>query len=178
METVLIDTNILIGRIRNEPRTMAALEKVAGQPLVLCDVVVAEVLAGTRNKIEYNATHRELNKQFHILPFTMEVSQHLRNRNILAYEARDPGGHFADQLIAATAMAHDRSLLTLNQKHVKGIKGLKTCANGSRGLVRPLRPIPLGQPPTSLRRSPLILYSNRASAPVVSLGASACRTVQ
>lgn len=123
METVLIDTNILIGRIRNEPRAIAALGKVAGQPLVLCDAVVAEVLAGARNKSEYDATHRELNKQFHVLPFTMEVSQHFRS--ILAHEARDLGVHFADQLIAATAMAHDCALLTLNQKHFKGIKGLK-----------------------------------------------------
>ncbi|MEO5585826.1 MAG: PIN domain-containing protein [Flavobacteriales bacterium] len=105
------------------PRAIAALEKVAGQQLVLCDVVVAELLAGVRNRAEYNATHRELNKQFHILPFTMEVSQHFRG--IMAQQARDLGVHFADQLIAATAMAHDCSLLTLNQKHFKGIKGLK-----------------------------------------------------
>ena len=40
-------------------------------------------------------------------------------------EARDLGVHFADLFIVATAMAHDCFLLTLNQKHVKGIKGLK-----------------------------------------------------
>lgn len=123
MEAILIDTNVLIGRIRKEPRAIAALETVGGLQVVLCDVVVAEVLAGSRNKLEYDATHRELTTQFHVLPFTMEVSQHFRS--ILAHEARELKVHFADQLIAATAMAHGCSLLTLNKKHFKGIRGLK-----------------------------------------------------
>ena len=123
METVLIDTNIIIGRIRNEARAMAALERASGSTLVLCDAVVAEVLAGTRNKAEYDATFRELNRNFHVLPFTMEVSQHFRH--ILAHVARDKGVHFADYLIAATAIAHDAALLTLNQKHFSPIVGLR-----------------------------------------------------
>lgn len=123
MEAVLIDTNILIGRIRKEPKAIAALESVGGLQVVLCDVVVAEVLAGTRNKQEYDTTHRELTTQFHVLPFTMEVSEHFRS--IIAHEARELKVHFADQLIASTAMAHGCALLTLNKKHFKGIKGLK-----------------------------------------------------
>ncbi len=123
MEAVLMDTNILIGRIRKAANAMAALEAVSGHQLVLCDVVVAEVLAGARNNLEYDTTYQELTTQFHVLPFTMEVSQHFRD--ILARDARRLKVHFADLLIAATAMAHDCALLTLNKKHFKGIKGLR-----------------------------------------------------
>ncbi len=123
METVLIDTNILIGRLRKEPRAMAALERCSGHTLVLCDAVVAEMLAGTRNKAEFAGTRRELFQQFHVLPFTVEVSQCFRDIVHQLTAAKDI--HFADQLIAATAMAHDCSLLTLNKKHFALIKGLK-----------------------------------------------------
>ena len=123
METVLIDTNVLVGRFRRKPRAMAALERVAGSALVICDPIVAELLAGTRNKAEYAVTKRELFGQFHVLPFTMEVSVCFRK----IIDGLDSGRniHFADQLIAATAMAHDVPLLTLNKKHFAGINGLK-----------------------------------------------------
>lgn len=123
MEAVLIDTSVLIGRFRREPRAMVALERVAGSAMVLCDAIVAEVLAGTRNPSEYAITKRELFQQFHILPLTMEVSQCFHG--ILDQLRNGKDVHFADQLIAATAMAHDVALLTLNTKHFKVIKGLR-----------------------------------------------------
>lgn len=123
METVLIDTNILIGRIRKEPRAIAALERCSGSTLVLCDAIVAEVLAGTRNKVEFASTRHELFAQFHVLPLTTEVSRYFRD--IVHQLKQGTEIHFADQLIAATAMAHGCSLLTLNKKHFIPIKGLK-----------------------------------------------------
>jgi len=122
METVLIDTSVLLGRFRREPRAMAALEKVEGNALVLCDAIVAEVLAGTRNKNEYAATKRELFDKFHVLPFTMEVS--VCFHKILDQVSLGRDVHFADQLIGATAIAHSVPLLTLNTKHFTGIKEL------------------------------------------------------
>jgi len=123
METVLIDTNIFIGRFRKEPRSIAALGRVQGCSLVLCDAVAAELLSGTRNRREYNALWKELSQQFHILPFTMEVS--FSFREILGHHAREHGVFLADYLIAATAIAHGVPLLTLNAKHFKGVTGLK-----------------------------------------------------
>ena len=123
METVLIDTSILIGRMRREAVAFAASERASGSSLVICDVVLAEILAGARNKAEYNRHHKELTTNFDILPFTMEVSQ--RFREILKYIAPEHHVHLADHLIAATAMAHDVPLLTLNKKHFTPIKGLK-----------------------------------------------------
>lgn len=108
MGTVLIDTNVLIDRLRNEPRALEALKRVSGRTLVLCDIVVAEMLASTRNKKEYEATGRELNKQFHVLSLTLDISQHFRS--ILAHDAIKLGVHLADQLIDATAMAHEKMM--------------------------------------------------------------------
>ena len=86
-------------------------------------MVLAEILAGARNKAEFTKHHAELTGNFHVLPFTMEVS--LRFREILAHIAPQHEVHLADHLIAATAMAHDVPLLTLNRKHFSALKGLK-----------------------------------------------------
>ncbi|MBL0127803.1 MAG: type II toxin-antitoxin system VapC family toxin [Flavobacteriales bacterium] len=123
METVLIDTSILIGRMRREPAAFLASDRVHGASFVICDVVLAEILAGARNRTEYERHHAELTSNFHILPFTMEVSQ--RFREILKHFAPEHHVHLADHLIAATAMAHDLPLLTLNKKHFTPLKGLK-----------------------------------------------------
>ena len=64
MEAVLIDTSVLIGRFRREARAMSAMERINGAQLCLCDAIIAEVLAGTRNKTEYAITKRELFEQF------------------------------------------------------------------------------------------------------------------
>lgn len=122
MEAVLIDTSILIGRMRREQAAFTATERVAGSQLVICDVVLAEVLAGSRNKAEFARNHGEMTNNFHILPFTMEVS--LKFREIISSIAPQHDVHLADHLIAATAMAHGVSILTLNRKHFAGIKGL------------------------------------------------------
>jgi predicted nucleic acid-binding protein len=57
-----------------------------------------------------------------VLPLTMEVSACFRKilENVML--GRDI--HFADHLIAATALAHNVPLLTLNKKHFTSIKGL------------------------------------------------------
>jgi len=123
METVLIDTSILFGRMRREPSAFAASERASGATMVICDVVLAEILSGARNKAEYQRHFNELTNNFHILPFTMEVSQ--RFQEILKHIAPEHHVHLADHLIASIAMAHDVPLLTLNNKHFKGIKGLK-----------------------------------------------------
>ncbi len=123
METVLTDTSVLIGRFRREARAMAALGRVAEHELALCDAVVAEVLAGTRNKGEFAATKSELFTNFKVLPFTEDVS--IRFRAILDELEHGRDIHLADHLIAATALAHNVPLLTLNKKHFAGITGLK-----------------------------------------------------
>lgn len=123
MEKVLIDTNILIGITRNQKAADDALAKVEGAAFCICDVVLSEMLDGARNKAEHAMLLQELTTRFEVLPFTPEVSEQFRN--ILTHGGRERGSYLAGRLIAATAMAHECVLLTLNKKHFKGIAGLK-----------------------------------------------------
>lgn len=122
METVLIDSSVLIGRMRKQVAAYEAYERLQGSTPVLCDMVVAEVLDGSRNKAEHERLWNELHGSFHVLPFSNEVSRIFRDLSRQYDLMRD--GRFADLLIAATAMAHGSALLTLNQKDFKRIKGL------------------------------------------------------
>jgi predicted nucleic acid-binding protein len=123
MEAVLIDTSILIGRMRTQSAAFEAYDRLQGATPVLCDMVVAEVLDGARNKAEHERIWSDLHGGFHVLPFTMEVS--LLFRELSRQHDLMRGGRFGDLLIAATAMAHGCALLTLNRKDFEGIKGLK-----------------------------------------------------
>lgn len=123
MEAILIDTSVLIGLTRGEPAADVALKRIAGSQQVLCDVVLSERLDGARNEAEHDRMFAYFNRTFQILPFTMEVSP--KFREIVRTSGKDRGSHLGDHLIAATAMAHDVPLLTLNKKHFTPIKGLK-----------------------------------------------------
>lgn len=123
MEKILIDTNILIGITRGQEAAENALAKVEGSIYCICDVVLAEMLDGARNKAEHAMLLDELTSKFEVLPFTTEVSDHFRQ--ILIHGGQERGSYLADRLIASTAMAHDCTLLTLNKKHFKGITGLR-----------------------------------------------------
>lgn len=123
MEAVLIDTSILVGITRNEPAADAALARIKGARQVICDVVLAEMLDGARNEAEHDRFFKYFTSTFEILPLTMEVS--LCFRGILNASGKERGKHLADHVIAATALAHDIPLLTLNKKHFKGVKGLQ-----------------------------------------------------
>ena len=123
MEEVLIDTSVVIGRMRRQLHAFEAIDRLNGRTAVLCDMVVAEVLDGARTKAEHDRLCAELYDGFHVLPFTMEVSQVFRTL-AQQYELMR-GGRFGDLLIAATALAHDCALLTLNRKDFERVKGLK-----------------------------------------------------
>ena len=123
METVLIDTSVIIGRMRKQPAAFEAFARIEGGAPVLCDLVVAEMLDGARNKTEHDRLWSELHGSFHVLPFSMEVSQVFRELSRQYEIMRD--GRFGDVLIAATALAHGCALLTLNRKDFERIKGLR-----------------------------------------------------
>lgn len=123
MDAVLIDSSVLIGRMRRQAAAFTAFDRIEGAIPVICDVVMAEVLDGAKNKVEHEALWSELTAKFHVLPFTIEVSKVFRE--LIRKQELLRGGHFGDLLIAATALAHACPLLTLNKKDFARIEGLK-----------------------------------------------------
>ena len=123
MATVLIDASILIGRTRGQQSARDAIARLDGHVPVLCDVVLGEVLVGARSRKEYDELYKYLTKTYQKLPFTMEVSE--RFAELLTGEERLLHGKLSDFLIAATALAHNALLLTLNRKDFEKLKGVR-----------------------------------------------------
>lgn len=123
MAQVLIDSSVLIGMTRRQQSAWDAMERSQGHDAVLCDVVIGEVLAGSRSRKEYDELYKYLTKTYHKLPFTLEVSE--RFIELVAGEERLLHGKLSDFLIAATALAHNALLLTLNRKDFEKLKGVK-----------------------------------------------------
>ena len=123
MEKVLIDSSIFIGMARKEPKAEQAMARIGEAEVLFCDVVLAEILAGARNHEEYKKTFAHITRSYRILPITPEACD--RFREMLAAKGANEGVHISDFLIAATALANDCALLTLNKKHFEKVKGLR-----------------------------------------------------
>ncbi|MBS1942989.1 MAG: PIN domain-containing protein [Bacteroidetes bacterium] len=123
MGPVLIDTSVIIGVLRNHANALALAEQVKGLPKAVSDEVIAEVLAGARNKQEFGSLLTHLRDNFIWLPGNERVTSVFRDL-VIRYGPHH-GVHIVDFRIAATAIAHELPLLTLNQKHVQFIEGLR-----------------------------------------------------
>ena len=122
MEPVLIDTSVIIGVLKQHDNALKLADQVKGRPKAVTDGVIGELLAGARNKQEFVVLLRHLQDNFIWLPANERSSNLFRN--ILLKYGPHRGVHLVDYQIAATAMAHDVPLLTLNKKHVAFIEGL------------------------------------------------------
>lgn len=123
MEKVLIDSSIFIGIARKEHRASEAMARIGDAEVMFCDIVLAEVLAGSRNHEEYKRTLVHITRSYPILPITPETCD--RFRELLAAKGPGDGVHISDFLIAATALSHDCALLTLNKRHFEKVRGLR-----------------------------------------------------
>jgi len=123
MEKVLIDSSIFIGIARKEPKAEAAMSRIGDAEVLFCDVVLAEILAVARNHEEYKKTLAHITRSYRIMPITPEACDLFRE--MLATKGPNEGVHISDFLIAATAIANDCALLTLNKRHFERIKGLQ-----------------------------------------------------
>ena len=106
-----LDTHILIGFLRGDLRAgeQAALQ---GQRLSISAIVLWELFDLVhRGRLRLNLDDPELNRdlgRFHVWPLSLHVCRHLR---LLDFES-DP----ADEIIAATSLAHDVPLVTRDQR--------------------------------------------------------------
>ena len=127
MANYLLDSNILILALRREPTALDLMDDLQAQGDLCISVATrTEVLAGMRPHEE--AITMSLLDSLISLPATVPIADHA-GRWIYQYARRDIQLSFPDALIAATAVAHDLTLVTTNARHFP-MEGL---------LVRPLQ---------------------------------------
>ncbi len=122
MEAILIDSSVIIGVLRQHSNAILLAEAVKGAPKAVNDVVIAEILAGARNKREFYFLLTHLRDNFQWLSSNERTSTVFRD--ILIRYGPHHGVHVVDYQIASAAIAHDLPLLTLNRKHVQFIEAL------------------------------------------------------
>lgn len=111
--TLLIDTDVLIDDLRDQPAAVSYLETLA-PPLLISAITVAELYAGVREGNE-RLLLTEFMDTFEIVPVNEEiaVAGGLHRRDY----GKSHGVGINDALIAATAIFSNAELVTLNQKH-------------------------------------------------------------
>ncbi len=122
-QIIVIDTDILIDAgygVSDAMTCLQHLEQKAG--LAISVITQMELMIGCRNKKESKALFKFLDR-FEILKLTDSISD--RAVNLLQDYRLSHGILIPDALIAATALDHDCSLLTKNQRDYRFIDGLR-----------------------------------------------------
>ncbi|MEK6280469.1 MAG: type II toxin-antitoxin system VapC family toxin [Acidobacteriota bacterium] len=118
MAELLIDTDVLIDYLRDQPESVAYLENLP-LPLSVSAITVAELYAGVRNGGERLVLDQFVNS-FHIVALDKEIA--VRAGILRRDYGKSHGTGLADAIIAATAEAQQASLVTLNSKHFPMLK--------------------------------------------------------
>jgi predicted nucleic acid-binding protein len=122
MASVLIDTDILIDVANKDANAVSRLKRESQTAqLAVSSITAMELVIGCRNKPEQQALERFLAK-FQVLPLSSEISE--RAIALLTAYYLSHGLLVADALIAATAITHNMSLLSKNQRDFRFIQEL------------------------------------------------------
>jgi predicted nucleic acid-binding protein len=89
--------------------------------IVLNTIIVMEMLAGARNKVELNSIKKRLNR-FQIFEINQEIMDDACS--LMETFSLSHGLKIPDAIIAATARFHDIPLYTLNSKDFRFIPGV------------------------------------------------------
>lgn len=112
-KSCLLDTDILIDYLRGHPSAQRLFEKLP-EDIAVSTVSVAELHAGVREGAERQALSTLLGT-FVLIDLNPEIAA---QGGLLRRDwGRTHGSGLIDALIAATAIATNRVLLTLNRKH-------------------------------------------------------------
>ena len=119
---ILCDTNILIEFYKNNTAIVNELHQIGSQNLAISVITRAELYYGAINKNELKRIqkHLDLLQNIHIDPPISEQFIQLMANYSLSHKLTIP-----DALIAATALANDLELYTLNIKDFRFIENLK-----------------------------------------------------
>jgi hypothetical protein len=117
----LVDSDVIIWNWRGRE---AAAELLGAEPFAISAVTYMELVQGMRNARELRDLQSDLKLwQTTILPITEAISNQataLVEAHFLSHNLQ-----LADALIAATAIAHQLTLITSNLKHFRAVKDLE-----------------------------------------------------
>lgn len=117
----LVDSDVIIWNWRGRE---AAADLLGAEPFAISAVTYMELVQGMRNARELRDLQSDLKLwRTTVLPITEAIS----DRATALVEAHFLSHHLqlADALIAATAIAHQITLVTANLKHFRAVKGLE-----------------------------------------------------
>ncbi len=116
----LIDTDVIVDYLRDEPKAIAYFENL-NEELLVSAITVAELYAGMRDHEKEQLT--EFLSAFQTIPLNHKIAKQggLYRRDYGATQ----GVGLADALIAATAVSQSATLITLNKKHFPMLKDVK-----------------------------------------------------
>jgi tRNA(fMet)-specific endonuclease VapC len=121
-ELVVCDTNILIEVIdRNNKETINALIDIGTSKLCISSISYSEMILGAKSKSHLSKLIIELSR-FPVIPLSPSID--LFHRDLLLRYSLSHGLSIPDALIAASVIATDCKLYTLNKKDFKFIDGL------------------------------------------------------
>lgn len=118
---MLVDTDVLIWHLRGYPSATRRLDELGA--LTMSAISWLEVLQGMRNKAEFVAVKKMLDKRAaRLLPVTEAITH--RATELMESLTLSHGLQMGDALIAATAIEHQLAVLTANFKHFGAVQGL------------------------------------------------------
>ena len=119
---VLCDTDVIIEFYRNNPDIISELKTIGQENIAVNTITAGELIYGALNKKELNQIKKDL-KHLNIIDIdkiTCNAFLDTMSKYVLSHKLALPDG-----FIAASAMAHDIELYTLNIKDYRFIDGLK-----------------------------------------------------
>jgi tRNA(fMet)-specific endonuclease VapC len=119
---VLCDTDVIIEFYRNNPDIIAELKKIEQQNIAVSTITAGEIIYGALNKKELVQIKKDIRNLIliDIDNKTCDLFLYLMSKYTLSHKLAIPDG-----FIAATAIANDVELFTLNVKDYRFIDGLK-----------------------------------------------------
>jgi hypothetical protein len=119
---MLVDTDVMIWHLRGYATAARKLDQL--ENLAISAVTYMELLQGMRNRTEMVALQKSLSmRNVEKLPLTPEITG--QAVQLMEEFSLSHGMQMGDALIAATALKHERTVLTGNVKHFRYIDRLR-----------------------------------------------------
>ena len=119
---VLCDSDVIIDLINGDNHTVKKISEIGSDNVVVSRITVLEVLAGARDKENFNK-FKKIASGFNVIDINEHISK-ISFQLFLEYKLSH-GIQIPDALIASTALFYDIQFLTYNKKHFRYLEKLQ-----------------------------------------------------